>query len=344
VTVSDYPGSAGSIFGTGAVCAGATGVAYSVATIPNAIAYVWNLPAGATIATGNNTNSITVNFAANAMSGDITVYGNNACGNGTISPPFPVTVEPLPEDAGTITGPASVCQGATGAVYTVPPITGAVTYSWIVPSGAIITGGGTTNAITVDYSPTALSGLITVSGTNTCGNGKVSPDFAVTVNPVPAAPVVTNTGYTVYSSAPAGNQWYYEGNLIPGATGQSYDCTLSGTGNYWSIVTINGCSSIESNHQYVIVTGIGNQVSSSVNIYPVPNDGRFTVSFSGSANDNYTISVMNNLGVKIFEETKIEVSGSLQKVIDLRPVADGVYTVIIKNSLNEVVKKIIVNK
>ena len=40
----------------------------------------------------------------------------------------------------------------------------------------------------------------------------------------------------------------------------------------------------------------------------------------------------------------IEVHGSLQKVIDLRPVPNGVYTVIFENSQNQVVKKIVVNK
>jgi hypothetical protein len=40
----------------------------------------------------------------------------------------------------------------------------------------------------------------------------------------------------------------------------------------------------------------------------------------------------------------VDVNGSLQKVIDLRPVPNGVYTIIFENSLNQVVKKIIVNK
>ena len=103
VTVNTIPGPAGSITGTSTVCGGATGVAYSVATITGATSYVWTLPAGATIASGANTNSITVNFATNASSGNITVYGNNSCGNGAASPPFAVTVNALPGAAGSIT-------------------------------------------------------------------------------------------------------------------------------------------------------------------------------------------------------------------------------------------------
>jgi hypothetical protein len=344
------PGPAGTITGTSTVCAGANGVAYFVAPIANTVTYVWTLPAGATIASGPGTNSITVNFAANASSGNITVYGNNLCGNGTTSPPFAVTVTPLPAAAGTITGPASVCQGDAGVVYTVPAIANATGYSWQLPTGASIVSGGNTNSITVNFSSTAVSGNITVFGTNSCGNGTVSPNFPVSVNPIPPTPVATNTGYTAYSSAPTGNQWYYSptwygtGALISGATAQTYDATLSGAGYYWTIVTINGCSSDSSNHKLILVTGIDSHSSTAINIYPVPNDGRFNVSITTASNESFSISVYNNLGVKIYEETKVDVNGSFQKVIDLRPVPTGVYSVVFENSQNQVVKKIIVNK
>jgi hypothetical protein len=342
ITVNAPPAAAGPITGTATICGGANGVAYSVAAITGASTYVWTLPAGATIASGANTNSITVNFAANASSGNITVYANNTCGNGAASPPFAITVTPLPAAAGNITGPASVCQGAASVVYTVPAIAGASTYSWTVPAGAIITGGGTTNSITVDFSAAAVSGNITVLGTNSCGNGTVSANFAVTVNAIPPTPVVTNTGTTLYSSAPTGNQWYFEGTLIVGATAQTYVATQDGY--YWSIVTLNGCSSAESNHLQIFTTGIDSHSSSAINIYPVPNDGQFNVSITTASNESFSISVYNSLGVKIYEETKVEVNGSLQKVIDLRPVPNGVYTVIFENSQKQVVKKIVVNK
>ncbi len=191
VTVNPLPNPAGTITGTSVVCAGATGVTYSVAPIPNATAYVWTLPPGATIASGSGTNSITVNFANNATSGSMTVYGNNLCGNGTPSPPFNVTVNPLPDPAGPITGTASVCMGSSGVVYSVPPIANATGYVWNVPAGATITSGSNTNTITIDFSLAAVSGIITVSGTNSCGDGTISPDYAITVNPCPCASIPT---------------------------------------------------------------------------------------------------------------------------------------------------------
>jgi len=350
ITVNPLPGPAGTITGIPSVCAGTSGFHYSVAPITNATSYVWTLPAGASIISGSGTNDIVVSFSTTAVSGNIIVQGNNLCGFGTLSSPYPVIVIQVPAPAGTITGNSTVCEGDAGISYTVSPIANATGYEWTVPTGAIIVAGANTNSITVDFPAPSSSGNITVYGTNYCGNGTVSPNFAVTVNPAPAAPVVTNTGYTLYSSAPNGNQWYYSatqsgtGAPISGATAQTYDASLTGTGYYWSIVTLNGCSSDTSNHKFIIPEGVDSHSSSAINIYPVPNDGRFNVSITTATNESFTISVNNSLGMKIYEETKVDVNGSLSKVIDLRPMPNGVYTVIFENNQNHVVKKIIVNK
>ncbi|MCX6249114.1 MAG: T9SS type A sorting domain-containing protein [Bacteroidetes bacterium] len=348
VTVNDVPGQAGTITGTANVCAGTSNVAYSVATIPNTSTYIWTLPPNATIASGAGTNSITVDYAANATSGNITVYGNNQCGNGGTSPNYAVTVLSQPDPAGTISGSAEVCEGSTGVVYTVASIANATGYDWTVPSGATIASGSNTNSISVNFSVGAVSGVITVAGTNSCGSGVASPDFNVTVNAIPAAPVVTNTGTTLQSSASSGNQWYYSstqtgaGAPITGATGQTYDATQDGW--YWSVVTLSGCSSGESNRVHILTTGIGTHEPATINVYPVPNDGRFTASIRTSSNESINISVYNNLGVKIYEENNVEVNGRLNKMIDLRPAPNGVYTVVFENSLNVVMKRIVINK
>jgi len=342
VTVNDVPAAAGTITGTAAVCGGATGIAYSVGTIANTIVYVWTLPAGATIATGSGTNSITVDFAGDASSGNITVYGNNLCGNGAISPAFAVTVTPLPAAAGTISGPASVCQGDVGVIYTVPAIENATGYSWTVPLGATILSGGNTNSILVEFSPTASSGIITVLGTNTCGNGIVSPDFALTVNPIPATPVITATDYVLSSDAPAGNQWYKDGTPIAGATSQTYTATQSG--EYWDVVTLNNCSSEPSNHIFIVITGINELQTGTISVYPNPNDGHFTIKILSLKQKSFNISVINNNGLKIMEIKDVVADGTIEKNIDLRPVPSGIYSIVIRNSESIVVKKILVNR
>ncbi|MCK9218502.1 MAG: T9SS type A sorting domain-containing protein [Bacteroidales bacterium] len=344
VSVITVPDPAGNITGPSHVCAGSTGITYSIAPVANANAYIWTLPAGATISSGNNTNIITVDFAVNASSGDITVLANNLCGNGASSS-LAVTIDPLPNAAGTITGQDSVCQSAAGVSYSVPAITGATAYVWTVPSGATITSGSTTNQILVNFSVTAVSGVITVKGTNTCGSGTVSPDFAVTVSSIPPAPVVTVNGFELTSSAPAGNQWYYNGVAIPGATAQTYTVTHN-TGYYWCIVTLNGCSSEISNKEWIEVVGIIEiPESASFNVYPVPNDGRFSASIQYPVETTFTITVYNQIGSKIFELRDVKTTGGqYQKTIDLRPVPTGIYSVVFLNSEFKIIRKVLVNK
>jgi hypothetical protein len=342
VTVTALPGPAGPISGPANVCEGGTNYVYTVTTIPNTHAFIWTVPTGATIVGGQYSNSITVDFALGAPSGNITVYGNSMCGNGTTSPPFPVTVNLMPAAAGTIIGPNTLCQGVTGIGYTVPAITDATGYMWSLPAGATIVSGANTNSIVVDFSMFAVSGNITVYGTNNCGNGTVSPSFVLTMLTTPQTPVITLSGDTLTSDAPAGNQWYLDGTLIPGATNQSYVAAANGI--YTDIVTLNGCSSALSNQIQVIVIGINPNQGPEISVYPVPNDGKFTISITSASTESFTLSVINNLGVEVYLQKDVAVAGTVDKLIDLRPVPSGIYTLIIRNSQNQVIRKILVNK
>ena len=342
VFVNSPPNAAGAITGTATVCAGTNGVAYSTTPVVGSESYSWTVPSGATIASGAGTTNITVNFGASAVTGNVTVAGANQCGNGTAST-FAVTVNPVPAAAGTITGPATVCAGATGVAYSVATITSATSYVWTVPAGAVITSGAATKNIVVTYGPSSGTGVITVKGTNTCGSGAVSPNFNVTMNAIPAAPVVTVVGNVLTSSAPTGNQWYYEGTILAGATGQTYT-VVNNTGFYWCVVTVNGCSSPISNKVWLVVTGQQELQNNNFSIYPVPNDGKFTVSIVSPVQETYTIYIYNQIGAKIYELKDVQVNGTFEKQIDLRPVANGVYSVVFLNSVNKVVKKVLVNK
>ncbi len=91
---------------------------------------------------------------------------------------------PLPVPAGSITGIPSVCVGQSGVPYSIAPIANATSYNWSY-SGTGVTIIGSSNAITINFALNATSGILTVSGINTCGNGPVSPDYTITVNPIP---------------------------------------------------------------------------------------------------------------------------------------------------------------
>ena len=314
---------------------------YNYSTEAGMTNYTWTVSSGGILNYGSGTNQIQVLWI-HAGSQTVSVTYTSAAGCNPLAPTvLNVTVNPLPGQAETISGTSNVCAGDTGVDYSVAPIPNTTVYIWSLPPNATIASGGGTNSITVNFAANASSGNIIVYGNNICGDGTVSPNFKVTVNPIPPTPIVTYNGNTLHSSASSGNQWFFWGFLIPGATGQNYDPIQLGC--YWTVVTINGCSSDTSNHWCWIV-GIDPHSSPIINLYPVPNDGQFKVFITTASEETFSISIYNTLGLKVYEDMNIEVHGSLQKVIDLRPVPNGVYTVIFENSQNQVVKKIVVNK
>jgi hypothetical protein len=343
VFVNSPPGAAGPITGTATVCAGTNNVVFTTTPVTGATSYLWTSPGGSTIVSGQGTLSITVNFTATAVSGNITVAANNQCGNGPAST-FAVTVNPLPAAAGTIAGPASVCAGSAGVVYTVPVIANATSYTWVVTGGATIVSGATSNTITVNFGNTPGTSTFTVKGNNSCGSGAVSPTFTVTINAIPNAPVVTAVGPLLTSSASTGNQWYYEGSgsTVIG-TGQTYTATI--TGWYWCTVTVNGCTSDTSNHVYVLFVGQDELTGASFNVYPVPNNGNFKVMISTPTEETFTIRIYNQLGSMIYEMNDARTNGGVfSSQINLQNVADGMYSVVFLNEQHRVIRKMIVSK
>ena len=263
VIVNPLPANAGIISCASTVCPGQNAAIYTVPVIANATSYIWTLPTGATGT--STTNSITVDFDSLAISGNITVAGHNPCGDGAPSS-LAISINPLPENAGVITGSETVCQGQSAVTYTVSAIANATSYLWTLPTGA--TGTSTTNSITVDFDTLAISGNITVLGVNTCGNG-IYASLYITVNNIPPTPTITINGGTLQSDAASGNQWYLQDTLINNATNQNYN--VLAYGNYYVIVTLLGCSSDTSNIINVIHTGVELlEKNSNFSVYPNP--------------------------------------------------------------------------
>ncbi|MBN1416864.1 MAG: gliding motility-associated C-terminal domain-containing protein, partial [Bacteroidales bacterium] len=180
VTVYSLPSNAGTISGNNDVCQGQDGISYTVPEIEDAALYHWHYSGNGASITGS-TNSILIDFADDAASGNLTVYGSNVCGNGLQSAEFPVSVGSAPADAGTITGENAVCLDQYGVTYSVPVIPGATEYVWDY-GGSGININGSSNSITIDFSDDATGGNLTVTGRNSCGDGTPSANFQIVVN------------------------------------------------------------------------------------------------------------------------------------------------------------------
>ena len=73
-------------------------VLYIVPIIANAASYIWSYSGtGANFIGGNTTttDSVRINFSATATSGNLSVKGHNACGDGVVSANYPIYVSPV---------------------------------------------------------------------------------------------------------------------------------------------------------------------------------------------------------------------------------------------------------
>ncbi len=244
VTVSQPVGAVGAITGSASVCDGTLGVAYSVPAITNATGYIWSLPTGASIATGTNTNSITVDFAAGASSGNITVQGTNACGNGAISPNFTVTVNSTP----TVNDIADL---STCDSYALPAITG----TNLTGNEAYFTGtGGTGTQYNATDVVSSTSTLYIYDATGTTPNCSSEEIFTVTVNALPATTLNASatticSGDSVTFTAGGGNEYeFYVDGVSVQAQSATNTYTTTGLSNGESVTvravnTATGCDS-----------------------------------------------------------------------------------------------------
>jgi hypothetical protein len=208
------------ITGQASVCAGASAVTYT--TQSNMSNYQWSV-SGGTVTAGLGTNQITVTWGTGA-SGNVSVNYTNANGcTATSVTNFPVTINALPVP--TISGNASVCQNASGVVYTTQASMN--NYTWIV-TGGTITGGAGTGSITVTWG-TGASGSVSVNYENANGCAATSAITHVIINTLPV-PVISglnsvcvNASAVVYTTASnmSNYVWTVTGGTIVSGNGSN---------------------------------------------------------------------------------------------------------------------------
>jgi hypothetical protein len=155
-------------------------------------------------------------------------------------------------------------------------------------------------------------------------------------------PVITMSHDTLFSSAFSGNQWYNPSGVIAGATNNFYVVTTNGV--YWTIVTLNGCSSLNSN-TIDVATGIDEIANNtSIDIYPVPNDGQFTVSMNTMSEKHFDISVYDALGTLVYAENDVVVNGKMDHHINIALVPVGIYYVAFRSDDGQITRKILISR
>jgi hypothetical protein len=160
-------------------------------------------------------------------------------------------------------------------------------------------------------------------------SGQITNAFRYThcyVSP-PPDPVITQAGTDLSSSVTSGNQWFQEGTLIPGATGQVL--TPSENGSYQVQVTDTyGCVSSMSVPFEVTWTGT-QTLSQDCELLLTPNPAADLVSITGeSVKHPFTLIMTDSLGNRVLREeniTKTDVSTFRNGIyfISVLPVTGG---------------------
>ena len=145
------------------------------------------------------------------------------------------------------TGTNPMCAGQT-ATFTATATqyaTATPVYQWKVNGNNV-----GTNSATYTSSTLASGDIVTCVLTATSTDPTVivvsgtSNAITMTVNAIPSTPTISPNGAILTSSSATGNQWYFNGAIISGATSQTYTTTQNGS--YTVIVTSNGCTSATS--------------------------------------------------------------------------------------------------
>jgi hypothetical protein len=341
VTVNSLP--VPTITGPASICATTSGNVYTTQT--GMTNYVWSISAGGTITAGGTSTSNTVTVTWNTAGAEsVSVNYTNANSCSALAPGiYNVTVNPSPDAPaiGTITQPT--CTLATGGVV----LNGLPSGTWTINPGSI-SGSGESLPI---------SGLSTGTHSYTVTNAANCTSLQsanIVIDPQPESPTVSlgsNTTICANQSilldagnAGASYQWTPGGQTSQTKT---VDTTGLGLGVHTISVLVtaaNTCSATGSIEiTFDACTGIAEaSADSKIEIYPVPNDGRFNVSFNSLSELNYDILIYNSIGVVILEEKNFKVSGKTDHHFDIANAPVGTYYIQFISENEQIVKKIII--
>ena len=180
ITVISLPIGTPVINGLDTVCSDAVST-YTIDPVSGADNYMWSVPSGASIVTGQNTTSIDINWSS-STGGLVQLIASNTCGS-IPAAILEVVVQNPPIIIGPISGQIDPCADASTS-YSIAPVSNADTYLWSVPGPAVISSGQGTNAVSIAWNG-APGGQLCIIATNECGQSvPVCMEVMTTTNPV----------------------------------------------------------------------------------------------------------------------------------------------------------------
>ncbi|MDX1653285.1 MAG: S8 family serine peptidase [Brumimicrobium sp.] len=253
-----------------------------------------------------------------------TVTGETAAAGCTNTATVVITVEDVPVLNVTASS-TEICRGESVTLSA----NGANTYSWSPGTGLnSITGSVVVATPTSDIT-------YTVEGSNNCGNA--TETISITVSPVPAAPVISQSGNDLSVTLQPGQtvEWYLNGNLI----GTTATITMTTDGQYTAVI-INefDCSASTSGNFEMDYTGLDeNAKENSIMLFPNPSEGIVYLDLKGHE-EELMVQVNDAVGRLIVSPVKLNVGGTTE--IDLTEFEAGMYTFIFTSEHGRFIRKV----
>lgn len=137
-------------------------------------------------------------------------------------------------------------------------------------------------------------------------------------------------------------QWYLDGSPVPGANSSTYEPPQDGA--YRLELSNEQCKTI-SDSFYVELTNVSSEQSNvSLNVYPTPNNGRFTVSLQGEHLDEMTISLKDMIGHSIYQHQVQEMGNRWSKDLNFADESGGIYILTIRGNEHHLKRKIVIQQ
>jgi hypothetical protein len=181
----------------------------------------------------------------------------------------------------------------------------------------------------------------------TTGNGyrlRITASNPVTVSDTTTLLTITNlttptiqvSGHVLASSSASGNQWFFNGQAIIGATNQFHTATQ--TGFYTVRVTQNGCQALSNLLNHIVSATHDLDNGGSVHVYPNPTDGQLWIQLKGV--DKATIQVWNAIGQVVARQDTTQSLTSF----NLNPLPNGVYHLHVIAANGKWVQKVVLQR
>lgn len=289
VTVNAIPSQPAILTGSASGCNGAT-QQISLASPVAGVTYTWEVQGGNVVTSGAQGQFADITWTSLGVN-QVKLKPSNSCGNGTPRT-FDVTIGIVPDQPSFISGESEVCS-ATAKTYSVTSVAG-ITYAWNAGSGGTVTGTG--NAVSIAWSTTG-SKTITVTPSNTCGNG-TAKTLIVNVGGVPAQPTVitgvaspslgNEEAYTVSSVAGVNYTWVLSDKGSLTASGNNANVFWNGTGSaILSVTPSNTCGNGTARTSSITINKINQTITFTVTSPMLANQ---TLSLNGEASSGLPLT------------------------------------------------------